>query len=207
MKKGQFTVEQIIRILQEVDAGAKVDQVCRRHGVSRPTYYQWRKRYGGLEVNEAKHLREIQEENRRLKRLVADQVLNIQVLKDILGKKPSLLNARHAPDQVISDAITMVAEAGGPETYLRKAAAQKPRWVKFRHYPTPMKLALQMVLFEESERAALEGELEALETAWREAEDLAVISDNLIEPKDWANEKARLESLGAEDADRRRRRG
>jgi len=50
-----------------VDAGAKVDQVCRRHGVSRPTYYQWRKRYGGLEVNEAKHLRELQEENRRLK--------------------------------------------------------------------------------------------------------------------------------------------
>ena len=88
MKKGQFTVEQIIKILQEVDAGAKVDQVCRRHGVSRPTYYQWRKRYGGLEVNEAKHLRELQEENRRLKRLVADQALNIQVLKDILGKKP-----------------------------------------------------------------------------------------------------------------------
>ena len=88
MKKGQFTVEQIIKILQEVDAGAKVDQVCRRHGVSRPTYYQWRKRYGGLEVNEAKHLRELQEENRRLKRLVADQALNIQVLKDILGRKP-----------------------------------------------------------------------------------------------------------------------
>lgn len=88
MKKGQFTVEQIIKILQEVDAGAKVDQVCRRHGVSRPTYYQWRKRYSGLEVNEAKRLRELQEENRRLKRLVADQALNIQVLKDILGKKP-----------------------------------------------------------------------------------------------------------------------
>ena len=88
MKKGQFTVEQIIKILHEVDAGAKVDQVCRRHGVSRPTYYQWRKKYGGLEVNEAKRLRELQEENRRLKRLVADQALNIQVLKDILGKGP-----------------------------------------------------------------------------------------------------------------------
>jgi len=88
MKKGQFSVEQIIRILQEVDAGAKVDAVCRRHGMSRPTYYKWRKKYGGLEVHEAKRLRELREENRRLKRLVADQALNIQVLKDILGKGP-----------------------------------------------------------------------------------------------------------------------
>ncbi len=88
MKKGEFTVEQIIKILHEVDAGAKVDEVCRRHGVSRPTYYKWRRKYGGLEVSEAQRLRHLQEENRRLKRLVADQALNIQVLKDILGKKP-----------------------------------------------------------------------------------------------------------------------
>ena len=89
----------------------------------------------------------------------------------------------------------MIGEAGGPETYLRTAAAEKPRWVKFRHYPTPMKLALEMVLFEEGERAALEGELEELENAWREAEDLAAISDNLIQPKNWAGEKARLEAM------------
>jgi putative transposase len=70
MKEDQLTIEQIIKIQNKVDAGAKVDQLCRRHGVSRPTYHQWRRRYGGLEVNEAKRLRGLQEDNRRLKRLV-----------------------------------------------------------------------------------------------------------------------------------------
>ena len=121
---------------------------------------------------------------------------------------PSLEKGYHDPlfsgiywaDQMVSDAIALIAEAGGPGTYLRKAAEQKPRWVKFRHYPTPMKLALEMVLFEESERAALEGELEELENAWREAEDLAAISDGLIEPKGWGRERARLEGLASSEA-------
>ena len=110
-----------------------------------------------------------------------------------------VLNARHATDAVVTDAMSLIAAAGGPGTYLRTAAAQKPRWVKFRHYPTPMRLALEMVLFEEDERRALEGELQQLEGAWREAEDLAAISDNLIEPAGWANEKARLRRLASQD--------
>ncbi len=71
---------------QEAEAGAKVSELCRRVGIAETTFYRWRKRYGGLEVDQAKKLKAIEEENRRLKRLVADQALNIQVLKDAPGR-------------------------------------------------------------------------------------------------------------------------
>lgn len=87
MRRRRFTEEQIIGILKEADAGAKIGELCRRHGIAETTFYRWRKRYGDLEVNQAKRLRVLEEENRRLKRLVADQALNIQVLKDVLGKE------------------------------------------------------------------------------------------------------------------------
>ena len=74
-------------ILKEAEAGARVGELCRRHGIAETTFYRWRKRYGGLEVDQAKKLKAVEEENRRLKRLVADQALNIQVLKDVLGKE------------------------------------------------------------------------------------------------------------------------
>lgn len=86
MRTSRFTEEQIVGILQEHAAGAKTSELIRRHGISRETFYKWRRKYGGLKVDEAKRLRALEDENRRLKRVVADQALNIQVLKDLLGK-------------------------------------------------------------------------------------------------------------------------
>jgi putative transposase len=87
MKKSRFTDEQIVQVLQEWDTGAKVAELVRRHGVTEQTLYRWKKKYGGLQVTEAKRLKSLEEENRQLKRLVADQALNLQVVKDLLGKK------------------------------------------------------------------------------------------------------------------------
>jgi putative transposase len=87
MKRQRHSEEQIIAVLKETQAGAKVDEVCRRHGISQPTYYKWKQRFGGLEVSDAKRLRLLEEENRKLKKLVADQALDAMVLKEILAKK------------------------------------------------------------------------------------------------------------------------
>ena len=87
MQRSRFTEEQIIAILNESEAGASARELCRRHGISENTFYRWRKKYGGLQVNEARRLRQLEEENRRLKRIVADQAVNLQVLKDLLGNK------------------------------------------------------------------------------------------------------------------------
>ena len=87
MKKSRFSDEQIVAVLQEWDAGAKVADLVRRHGVTEQTLYRWKKKYGGLQGTETKRLKALEEENRQLKRLVADQALNLQVVKDLLGKK------------------------------------------------------------------------------------------------------------------------
>jgi putative transposase len=86
MKQGRFSEEQIISILKEAETGAKVAELCRRHGVSDATFYTWRSKYGGLEVSEIRRLRQLEEENRRLKSIVADQALDIRALKDVLAK-------------------------------------------------------------------------------------------------------------------------
>jgi len=87
MKKSRFETEQIIAILQEHAAGTPPAELLRRHGISRQTFYAWKERYGYLQVSEARRLKTLEEENRRLKRLVADQALNLQILKDVLGKE------------------------------------------------------------------------------------------------------------------------
>ena len=87
MKRKQFSEEQIIGILKEAEAGAVVTELCRKHGMSSATYYAWKSKYGGLEVSEAKRLRALEEENAKLKRLLAEAVLDNAGLKDLVAKK------------------------------------------------------------------------------------------------------------------------
>lgn len=87
MKKKRFSEEQIVGILREVEKGKRIGDVCREHGVSEQSYYRWRQQYGGLEVADVKRLRELESENGRLKRLVAERDLEIDAMKALLSKK------------------------------------------------------------------------------------------------------------------------
>jgi putative transposase len=87
MKRSKFTEEQIIAILREQDAGAKTAELCRRHGISSATFYAWKARFGGMEVSDAKRLKALEEENARLKRLLAESLLDQAALKDLLSRK------------------------------------------------------------------------------------------------------------------------
>lgn len=87
MKKKRFTEEQIIRILQEAEGGLSVAEVCRKHNCSEQSFYRWKAKFGGMEVSEAKRLRELEKENAELKRMVAEQALDIRMLRDVNSKK------------------------------------------------------------------------------------------------------------------------
>ena len=87
MKKARFKDEQIIAILREHEAGVATADVCRKHGISSATFYKWKAKYGGLEVSEARRLRSLEDENRRLKKLLAKTMLDNAMLKDIDSKK------------------------------------------------------------------------------------------------------------------------
>ncbi|EEY71725.1 hypothetical protein VHA_002543 [Grimontia hollisae CIP 101886] len=87
MKKSRYTESQIVKILKEVEAGRKVNEVCREYGISDATYYNWKSKYGGMEASDVKRLKELEDENRRLKQMFADLSLEHRIVKDILEKK------------------------------------------------------------------------------------------------------------------------
>jgi putative transposase len=87
MKKTRFTESQIVKALKEHEAGRKADDICRELGISSAAFYKWKSRYGGLDVNELRRLKELEEENFRLKRMYADLSLDHQILKEIISKK------------------------------------------------------------------------------------------------------------------------
>lgn len=87
MKSKRFTEEQIIRILQEAEGGLAVADVCRKHNCSEQSFYRWKAKFGGMEVSKAKRLRELERENAELKKIVADQTLDIRMLKDVNSRK------------------------------------------------------------------------------------------------------------------------
>jgi putative transposase len=87
MKKTQFSDEQIITILKLADAGQKVSDICRTHAISEATFYRWKSKFGGMDVNQLRRLQQLEDENRRLKHLVADLTLDNAALKDVVAKK------------------------------------------------------------------------------------------------------------------------
>ena len=87
MKRSKFTEEQVIGILREQEAGAKTAELCRRHGISSATFYAWKARFGGMDISDAKRLKALEDENARLKRLLAESLLDQAALKDLLSRK------------------------------------------------------------------------------------------------------------------------
>lgn len=86
MKRSRFSEEQIIGILRQAEAGVRVADLCRQYGISDATFYKWRSKFGGMSVSDAKRLKQLEEENTRLKKLLGEQALDISVLKDVLSK-------------------------------------------------------------------------------------------------------------------------
>jgi putative transposase len=86
MKKSRYSEEQIIAVLKESQAGVPTSELCRKHGISDATFYNWRNRYGGMEVSDARRLKSLEDENRKLKKLLAESMLDVAALREALGK-------------------------------------------------------------------------------------------------------------------------
>jgi putative transposase len=87
MRRKRFSEEQIIGVIKEAEAGLSITELCRKHGIAQTTFHRWKAKFGGMDVSDARRLKQLEEENRRLKHMVADQALDIQALKAVLGKK------------------------------------------------------------------------------------------------------------------------
>src|SRR3569623_80574 len=129
MKKTRYKEEQIIAVLKEVDAGAKLQDVVRRLGVSEQTYYRWKAKFGGMEVIDAKMLKGLEDENRRLKQMVADQALDLQALKAVVSKNGEALglppSRRLSPRRVRNERASSLPRLGRWAIELRLPA--RPR--------------------------------------------------------------------------------
>ena len=101
MKQSKFTVVQIIRILKENEAGIKVADLCRKYGFSDATYYNWKSKYGGMEVSDARRLKQLEEENNKLKKLVAELTLDKQALEEVISKKCTLTSILHSKPHLV----------------------------------------------------------------------------------------------------------
>ena len=120
MNGSRFSEEQIIGILREAEAGAKTPEVCRRHGISDAPFYKWKAKYGGLEVSEARRLKSLEDENRRLKKLLAEAMLDNAALKDLLRKTVRACGAtrsRHPTHRTVPHEPDARMQAGGTQPF------------------------------------------------------------------------------------------
>ena len=127
MKRKRFTEEQIIGVLKEAEAGVKTGDLARRHGISEATIYNWKAKYGGMEVSEAKRLRSLEDENAKLKRLLADAMLDNAALKDLLTK-----NVWPAP---LASRILRSSDQSASTYTVSWANRSWPRWISARLVP------------------------------------------------------------------------
>ncbi len=109
MKKSRFTESQIIEVLKQVDAGQRVEDACREHGISMATYYNWKAKYGGMEVSDLRRMKHLDEENARLKRMVADLSLTHEATKDFIKKGLVMQQRREAVSDLVSQGVSVKA--------------------------------------------------------------------------------------------------